>query len=220
MKIMVIAPHPDDEVLGVGGIIARATASKHEVVVAIITKGTEDIFPTTLIEQCREESASAHNILGVKKTIYLDFPAAKLDTIPHHIINETISNVIRSENPNILLLPFPGDLHKDHQIVFESALVGARPAYPNYPKNIYTYETLSETNWNDITTKPRFSPTLFVDISEYLNIKLNALKCYSSQLKPFPNERSLEAVESLARFRGATVTVKAAEALSAVRVVL
>ena len=114
-------------------------------------------------------------------------------------------------------MPFPGDIHRDHQLVFEAAMVAARPAGPVYPLRILAYETLSETNWNAPFLTPAFTPNVFIDIAETLETKLAAFAAFASQVRAFPAERSVEALSALARLRGATVHRAAAEAFVLVR---
>ncbi|GET41767.1 PIG-L deacetylase family protein [Microseira wollei] len=212
-KILVIAPHTDDEVLGVGGTMARLAALGAEVCVAIMTQG----YSAEEIECDRREALAAHQLLGVKQTIFLPLPAANLDSIPHRDINRHLNEVIQNIQPEILYIPFTGDLHVDHQRVFLSALVAARPNHPGAPRAIYAYETLSETNWNAPYLAPNFVPNVFVDISDYLEMKIQAMQLYASQIKPFPNERSEESLRALATLRGSTVSCFAAEAFVLVR---
>jgi N-acetylglucosamine malate deacetylase 1 len=216
--VLVIAPHPDDEVLGVGGTIARLVDEGCDVFVAIVTKGDESMFDASLIETTRAEAVSAHEVLGVHKSIFMDgFPAALLDTLPHAQLNAAIGDVVRSVEPETMFVPFPGDLHLDHRLILDSALVAARPRSGSMLRAIYAYETLSETNWNAAPLTPGFIPNTFVDISTHLQRKLEAMSRYETQLHPGPHERSLDAIEALARFRGATVGFGAAEAFSLVR---
>ncbi|MFB2977719.1 PIG-L deacetylase family protein [Microseira sp. BLCC-F43] len=212
-KILVIAPHTDDEVLGVGGTMARYADLGAEVCVAIMTQG----YSAEEIECDRREALASHQLLGVKQTIFLPLPAANLDSIPHRDINRHLNEVIQNIQPEILYIPFTGDLHVDHQRVFLSALVAARPNRPGAPRAIYAYETLSETNWNAPYLAPNFVPNVFVDISDYLEMKIQAMQLYASQIKPFPNERSEESLRALATLRGSTVSCFAAEAFVLVR---
>jgi LmbE family N-acetylglucosaminyl deacetylase len=217
-NILIVAPHPDDEVLGVGGTIARLSKEGNNVYVVIVTKGQPPMFDEALIEQSRQEAREAHQLLGVSDTIFLDgFPAAGLDTVPHHKLNEAIKDIIAKVKPSILFVAFYGDIHLDHRLVFESTLVAARPNGENCIKAIYAYETLSETNWNAPFITPGFLPNVYFDINDFLDMKLKAMKVYRSKLKFFPHERSIEAIDALARMRGATVGLRAAEAFVLVR---
>jgi LmbE family N-acetylglucosaminyl deacetylase len=216
--VLVVAPHPDDEVLGAGGTIARLAASDADVYVAIVTRGDPSIFSEESIEKVRREAVEAQKLLGVRKTIFLEgFPAALVDTVPHAHLNAVLSELLEQVDPELVLAPFPGDLHLDHRRIFDSLLVAARPDAGRRLRALYAYETLSETNWNAPSVAPSFAPTTFVDIADYLDVKLEAMSVYATQLKPFPNERSLEALRALAQLRGATVGFPAAEAFMLIR---
>lgn len=218
MAVLVVAPHPDDEVLGVGGTIARFVDEGRDVSVVIVTKGEAERFGNKQIERVRSEASSAHDFLGVKQTLFLDLPAARLDGIAHGDLNEAMVTAITSARPRVVFLPFRGDLHLDHRLVFDSAMVALRPGPSNGVEEIYAYETLSETNWNagrGITSS--FVPDCFVRLEAHLHRKLEAMKIYRSQLRDFPNERSVEALTALARYRGAFVGTEAAEAFMTIR---
>lgn len=220
MKALVIAPHPDDEVLGVGGTIARLAAEGVEVYVAIVTQACPPVFSEEVAHTDRREALAAHQLLGVKETFFLTFPAAALDQTPHREVNLHLIELIETLKPETLYIPFVGDLHLDHQKVFLSALVAARPNRPHAPKAIYAYETLSETNWNAPYLVPNFVPNVFVDVSAYLETKIQAMQMYMSQLKPFPDERSEESLRALATLRGSTANCFAAEAFVLIRQVI
>jgi LmbE family N-acetylglucosaminyl deacetylase len=220
IKVLVIAPHPDDEVLGLGGTIARYVDEGNEVHVLIVTRGDPSMFDPASVEQLGRESAEAHRVLGIHKTMFMDgFPAALLDTIPHARLNAALGEVIAEVDPQVVYVPFYGDLHLDHRLVFESAMVAIRPRQLGALRLVYAYETLSETNWNAAYVTPPFVPTDFVDVSPYLERKLEAMGAYQSQLKEFPHARSLESLRALARHRGATIGFEAAEAFMLIRAV-
>jgi LmbE family N-acetylglucosaminyl deacetylase len=147
----------------------------------------------------------------------MPFPAAMVDTIAHSQVNESLSVLVREVAPDTLFLPFAGDLHLDHQLIFLSGLVASRPNREQYPRRLLAYETLSETNWNAPYLSPPFAPNLYIDIGDMLERKLEAMACYASQLRPAPNERSIEALRALARLRGAAVHRHAAEAFVLLR---
>lgn len=217
-RVLVLAPHPDDEVLGVGGTIARYADEGREVFVAIVTSGDPSMFEPELVERTRREAIAAQRVLGSREPIFLDgFPAALMDTIPHAKLNAALGELMRDVEPEVLFVPFSGDLHLDHRLVFGSALVAARPGSGRPPRALYAYETLSETNWNAAHVAPPFLPNIYIDISTHLERKLEAMRCYETQVKPFPQERSLEALRALATLRGATAGFEAAEAFMLVR---
>jgi LmbE family N-acetylglucosaminyl deacetylase len=218
--VLVVAPHPDDEILGCGGTIARLTAAGHDVHVAIATRGAPPRYREQDVERVRREAAAAHALLGIARTHHLDHPAAELDRIPHAELNATMEALFETVKPDTVFLPFVGDIHLDHQLIFRSVLVAARPRDWTYPVRLYAYETLSETNWSAPYVEPCFAPTVFIDIDETLERKLDAFACYQSQCRAFPNERSHEALRALATLRGATVHRRAAEAFLLIREVM
>lgn len=219
-KVLVIAPHPDDEVLGVGGTIAKFNDEGADVSVVIVTQAYPPEYDKEVAECDRIQALTAHQLLGVKQTIILCLPAARLDSIPHGDINRQLNEAIQSIQPEIMFIPFCGDIHLDHQRVFLSALVAARPNGGYTPKTIYAYETLSETNWNAPYLTPGFIPNVFFDISPYLEIKLKAMQKYASELQSFPHERSEETLRALATLRGSTVNRFAAEAFVLIREII
>ncbi|MEQ3748556.1 MAG: PIG-L deacetylase family protein [Celeribacter sp.] len=215
--ILIVAPHPDDEVLGVGGTMARLSRAGAEVHVAIVTTGHAPRYSQAQVDAVRAEAAAAHRLLGVTQTHYLDCPAAELGEFPHGELNRALSAVVERVAPAAIFVPHPGDIHLDHQLSFLSTLVAARPHQGSYPRRIFAYETLSETNWNAPYLTPGFQPHLFVDIAATLQCKLDAFACFASQQRPAPHERSIEALRALATLRGATVHRTAAEAFVVIR---
>lgn len=216
-RILVIAPHADDEVLGVGGTIARNIAEGNEVCVCVVTHGEEPLFSKEITEKLREETLKAHSYVGIKRTYFLEYPAVMLEHVPRYELNGSVMKVVQEVQPDEVYLPHKGDMQKDHQIVSEAAMVAVRPKYEHKIHAVYAYETLSETEWNIPDTGNTFIPTVYKDISNYLEGKKEMLRCFTTQLAEFPNPRSLEAVEALAKYRGSTIGVKAAEAFVLIR---
>ena len=219
-NILIIAPHPDDEVLGCGGIIRKYSSDGFNVFVLIITRGTPKWYTEEKIINVRSEAKLAHSLLGVKETFFLDFHAPELDITSQAEISLAISNVIKELNIHDIYIPHRGDIHSDHRIVFNAGLVAARPVANNTIKAIYSYETLSETEWAAPFGDDAFIPNHFVNISESFQKKLKAMACFKSQVKPFPNPRSLETIEALAKFRGSTVGFDRAEAFMIIREII
>ena len=217
MNVLVIAPHPDDEIIGVGGTIAKRTTAGHDVYVCVMTKGCEPLFSSDSVNQVRTECKEADLSLGVKETIFLDFPAAMLETVPRYKLNDAIVKVIQRVKPDEVYLPHRGDMQQDHKMVVDAAMVALRPRYEHVVKRIYAYETLSETGWDIPNTVNEFIPNVYEDISNTLEKKLEAMRAFHSQLADFPAARSLGAIEALAKFRGATVNMMAAEAFTLIR---
>lgn len=217
MHILIFAPHPDDEIIGVGGTIAKRARKGDEVYVCVVTKALPPMFNVEFVEQGRRECREADARLGVKETIFLDFPAVMLETVPRHELNGKICELVQRIHPDEVYIPHRGDMQLDHQMVADAAMVAIRPRGDCYPRRVYAYETLSETGWNIPNTVNEFIPTVYEDISDNLAAKLDAMKVFQSQLAPFPAARSIGAIEALARYRGATVSVHAAEAFSLIR---
>ena len=214
---LVIAPHPDDEVLGCGGTMARLVDAGLRVVAAIMTTGREPAFSKEAVARVAREAGAAHAIIGTSDLRQLELPAAALDTLSGAQLNASFAELMDDVRPETLFVPFVGDIHVDHQLTFISAMVAARPRSADAPRRIFAYETLSETNWFAPGITPAFIPNAFVDISGTLRRKLNAFSAFESQVKEFPDERSLMAIECLARVRGAQVFCEAAEAFMLVR---
>lgn len=220
MNILIIAPHPDDEILGVGATMIKHIANGDEVYVCIVTKGVTPLFNEISVKNLRDEAKKTHNLLRVKETHFLEFPAVMLEQIPRYEINEKLLLVVQKIRSDVVYIPHFGDMQKDHGIIAEAAMVALRPKYEHKVKEIYAYETLSETEWNTPHNSNTFIPNVYNDISNYLDLKLEAMKCYKSQLSEFPNPRSLEAIEALAKYRGSTINVKAAEAFMLIRKIM
>ena len=217
MRVLVFAPHPDDEIIGVGGTIAKRTRSGDEVYVCVVTKAQPPIFCEEFVEQGRRECREADAQIGVKETIFLDFPAVMLETVPRYKFNGKISEVVQHIQPHEVYIPHRGDMQLDHQMVVDAVMVAVRPRGDYYPQRVYAYETLSETGWNIPNALNEFIPTVYEDISDTLQSKLEAMSIFQSQLAPFPAARSIGAIKALAKYRGATVSVQAAEAFSLIR---
>lgn len=217
MKVLVIAPHPDDEILGVGGTMKKRAAAGDEVYVCIVTKGCKPLFSDEIVEQGRAEAREADRVLGAIDTIFLDFPAVMLESVPRYKFNGMISEVVQRIKPDEVYIPHRGDMQLDHQMVVDAAMVALRPKYDHKVKRIYAYETLSETGWNVPGVVNEFVPNVYEDISETIKDKLAAMDIFKSQVGIFPDARSVGALEALARYRGSTVGVNAAEAFALVR---
>lgn len=217
MSVLVIAPHADDEIIGVGGTIIKAISNNEDVYVCIVTRPVKPLFSDELFRQIRRETLECHKFLGIKETFFLEFPAVMLETEKRYEINSKILDVINKVKPDEVYIPHIGDMQKDHQIVTDAAMVALRPKYEHVVKRIYTYETLSETGYNIPNIQNEFVPNIYNDISGFLNKKLAAMQIYASQISDFPNPRSLGAIEALAKYRGSMVSVMAAEAFALVR---
>jgi LmbE family N-acetylglucosaminyl deacetylase len=217
MRVLVIAPHADDEILGVGGTIAKYIDEGHEVFVCIMTTGHPSMYPDDILKKTRAEVIAAHNFLGIKDTFFLEFPAVMISETPKYEINKKLFETIEKVKPDTVFIPHFGDMHYDHYIVTQSAMVGLRPINEHKVVEIYSYETLSETEWNIPHAAYAFIPNTFIDITKHLEKKRKAMSFYKTQLKMHPHARSIEAIEALAKLRGSTIGVGAAEAFCLIR---
>lgn len=216
MNILIFAPHRDDEIIGVGGTILKRKAVGDRVTVCVVTarEGMELPDSTKILH---EEMKQAHAFCHIDEYIGFPFWANNLENFPRKDLNKAFFDAIVKTQPEEVYLPFWGDMQKDHQIVTDCAMVALREKYDHPVKRIYAYETLSETGINLPSENYSFIPNVFEDITDYLEDKKTALGFFKSQVHPFPDLRSPETVEALAKFRGATVNVKAAEAFMLIR---
>jgi len=217
-KLVVIAPHPDDETLGCGGTIARFAASGSEVSVLVVAGHLPPLYDEAAFETTRREALAAFKIMGVAQSAFLRIPATMVRDVPVAELNGKINGFIREIGPDMVLLPFP-DRHIDHRIIFDACIVACRPVHAAAPKTVLAYETLSETHWNVPGIEPVFTPDFFVDTTDYMAKKNAALACYASQINHAPS-RSVEACTALAKFRGSQNGCGYAEAFKVVRIVV
>lgn len=217
-KILVIAPHADDEVLGCGGIINKFR-SEYSVNVLVMTnanKGNPKKYPDVKIKKIREESIRASKILKIKKIFFENFPAPNLDQFPIALIAEALNKQIKLLKPDMVFIPDKTDLHHDHKIIYQASLVATRPLDNKYIKYLISYETLSETEWET----ERFNPNLFISLSENdIKKKIKAFKEYKSQIKNAYHPRSKEGIINLAKYRGQFINSKYAEAFKIIKAV-
>lgn len=213
MNILVFAPHNDDETIGVGGTIAKFANAGHRVTVCEVTRGINE----EALKIIRNEAYEAHNVLGVYETLFLDLPGLDLHLTPTRQKNTPYLDVVKKVKPEIVFIPHHGDLHSDHSSCADSCMVALRPMNVPQLRAIYAYETLSESEWNVPDGAHAFIPNTWSDITKTLEKKLEAMKCYKSQLRLFPHPRSIEAIEALAKVRGSTVCMERAEAFILLR---
>jgi LmbE family N-acetylglucosaminyl deacetylase len=222
MSILVIAPHADDETLGMGGTIARMAGEGQEVIVGVVTAHGEEphpIWPASFWDTIHAEAGEAAALLGVKEVIFGNLPAVCVPDRPVHEVNSAVAELIERVGPEELYLPYYHDLHQDHSAIAYAALVHAR-AYRDAGRGIRLiamYETPTETHLFPPQLKPPFAPTMWVDISETLETKLAAWDRYKSQHHEGATPRSADAVRALAVSRGAEIGVAAAEAFVLLR---
>ena len=213
MKVLVFAPHPDDEILGCGGMMARYVAEGADVYVCIATCSKVEKYRIMHERYAR----TIHEKMGVKETFFLNHPTVELTHIETREFNRSFADVVKKVMPDVVYIPFFGDMHSDHAMVADAAMVALRPLYAPYVKDIYMYETLSETGWNYPTSEKAFIPNVFADVSGYIEDKVNAMEMYETKVKTDPHPRSPEGIRALAKYRGGTIGVDYAEAFMCIR---
>jgi LmbE family N-acetylglucosaminyl deacetylase len=222
-RVLVVAAHPDDEVLGCGGCIARHVALNDQVDILIVAEGVtsrvdkRDINSSKgQLEQLRATACAVAVALGANQPRFLGLPDNRLDDLPLLDVIKQLEKVIAELSPNIIYTHHGGDLNIDHRIVHEAVMTACRPVPDSPVRSIFCFEVPSSTEWRSPQTLP-FLPNTFVNISEFLDIKLKALSLYQTEMLPWPHARSLSAVEALTKWRGASVGCNAAEALMLIR---
>ena len=223
-NILIISAHPDDEVLGCGGSMAKWSKDGYQVHVLIMAEGATSRDKSRDRNSRKQELSilteaanQAAGILGVYSVELLEFPDNRMDSVDLLDVIKVIENYVKKLQPEIVVTHHEGDLNIDHQIIHKAVITSCRPQPDNSIKRILSYEVPSATEWNSPTTNNPFVPNWFEDISGTLEMKIKALKAYHSEMRKWPHARSFKAIEHLARWRGASVGFEAAEAFMLVR---
>lgn len=217
MRTLVVAPHPDDETLGVGGTLLRRKSEKATVAWLIVTQiSIESGWSAEKVRQRDEEITRVAELFGFDENFFLHFPTTQLDRVPMSDLVAGISNVFKLFEPEEVYVPHPSDVHTDHRAVFNAVASCTKWFRYPYIKRVLAYETLSETDFG-LGTDQGFRPNVFMDIEQFLDGKLRAMDVYKSELGAFPFPRSQEAIRALAAVRGAAAGFKAAEAFELLR---
>jgi LmbE family N-acetylglucosaminyl deacetylase len=220
-KLLVVAAHPDDETLGAGGTIAKYVRNNFYVTVAFLTDGVSARGDHELVQRAirrREAAIAAMGILGVTDTVFGDFPDNQLDTVPLIHVSQFLEQLHLKEY-SCVITHHPRDLNVDHRIANEATNIAFRPQSGD-AQLILNFETLSSTNWQPANTSSGFSPNWFEDISDTLDLKIEALSKYNDELRQWPHSRSLRAIRALAEYRGSSCGVHAAEGFELARKVV
>ncbi len=217
--ILVIAPHPDDETLGCGGTILKHIANGDKVHWCIVTQ-MDNNYPIDIRQKRADEIqkvANAYNFINVHQ---LNFAPAQLDIVPKSELVGAIKKVFQKVAPEIVYLPFSGDVHSDHAYAFDAASASLKWFRQKSVKRALCYETISETNFQINPLQNRFNPNVYVDIEEFFNKKIDIMKIYESEIEEFPFPRSVEALEALAKLRGTACGARSAEAFILLKEIL
>ena len=225
-KILVVAAHPDDEVLGCGGTMARLASEGNCVYTLILGEGVtsrdrkRDLAKReNEIVKLKEKAEDANKILGVKKVYTYDFPDNRFDTVSLLDIIKTIEKIKEDIKPDIVFTHHYGDLNIDHQITFKAVMTAFRPLKKETVREMYSFEVLSSTEWNIPKPEICFVPNHFVDISKTIKLKVRAMKEYKCEIREYPHPRSIESIEIKAKQRGIQVGLEAAEAFEVLRLI-
>ncbi len=216
-KVLVLAAHPDDEVLGMGGTIAVHAEHGDAVRVVCVTDGSSSQYPgdTETRERKNAEAKRAAEILGVTDYVHLDLPDMRLDTVAHVDLNRVVEEQVREVAPSIVYTAHP-DVNRDHQALFDSVSVAVRPVPGQAVRRVLTYAPTSSTEWTPAGANS-FVPTWYVDITATLERKLEAFRCFATELREYPHPRSDRALRAHAELHGATVGCEYAEPFVLVR---
>lgn len=221
-KILIVAAHPDDEVLGCFGTVARLIQEGYEAYTLILGEGKTSRDEKRQVENKKDEIAvlnneilNANNAIGIKKVFVESFPDNRFDSVDLLDIIKVISKVKNEVKPDIIFTHYEHDLNIDHQITYKAVVTATRPMQDECVKEIYSFEILSSTEWNYPVS---FSPDTFYDVSDTLDLKIKAMEEYISELCEYPHPRSLNGIELNAKYQGMRVGKIAVEAFKSVRI--
>jgi len=222
-SVLVIAAHPDDEVLGCGGTMARLASEGYDVRIAILAEGMSSRYAQR--EDANQQqphylhthAQQAADKVGAKELILCKLPDNRLDTVPLLDVVKTVENLVARFRPEIIYTHHPGDLNVDHGVVHRAVLTSTRPVSGHCVRDVYAFEIPSSTEWAFHQLQPSFRPNVFVDIADSLETKIAALACYDTETRKFPHPRSAEALRAIATRWGSVVGLQAVEAFELIR---
>ena len=224
-SVLIIAAHPDDEVLGCGGTIARLTQEGHDVYIAILGEGVTSRYEQreqadeALVEALHARSRQAADLLGARDFFLYSLPDNRFDTVPLLDVIKIIEELVERLRPQVIYTHHSGDLNIDHVMLHRAVLTATRPTAGHPVKEIHAFEVPSSTEWAFGQFQPAFRPNVFVDISATLEPKVQAMALYQSEARPFPHPRSSEALRAIAQRWGSVVGVEYAEAFELIRLI-
>lgn len=217
MRVLVIAPHPDDETLGCGGTLLKHVAAGDSVSWVIVTKAYEPRWTSEVIERREQEIEQVSAAYGFAQRFRLTFPAARLDTVPLEELLHSINEIVATVKPDWIYTVHTGDIHSDHRVVFEATMSAVKSFGGSGVQRVLSYETISSTDAMPPNATTVFLPTVYCDITPFIERKLEIMSLYRGEVHPYPMPRALESIRALARVRGATVATEYAEAFMLLR---
>lgn len=222
-KILAVVSHPDDEILGLGGTLIKHVEDNDEVYCLILgegvtsRKGLDEDEKNEKLRELKKQTGKAGQVIGFKDIFFSDFPDNKFDEVPLLDIIQNVENHIDEIQPDIIYTHFYDDLNVDHRRTFEAVITATRPFGDYNTKEIYCFETPSSTEWNFKNKKNNFDPNYFVDISDTIEEKMEALRLYENEMRNYPHPRSPEAIKTIAKRWGTVVGKKYVEAFELIR---
>jgi len=216
-RILAISAHPDDETLGCGGMLLKHSDQGDEIHWLIVTAPWAPLFDSAWQARRSREIEAVATAYGMASTNCLDLPVTKIDALALGEIIELMRTAIEAVDPDVVYLVHRGDVHSDHRVTFDAAIAVLKPFRSGARTSIYSYECTSSTNMAPPFPQNAFIPQAYGEITNYLERKLEILSLYDTEIYDPPHPRSLDAVRALAHYRGASVSVTAAEAFSVIR---
>jgi len=219
MRVLVIAPHPDDETLGCGGTLLKHRAAGDAICWLLVTKAHEPQWSAEVIASREREIEEVAKAYGFEATFRRTFPAAMLDSLPIQDLIRDFSEVVRTLKPDWVYTVHAGDVHSDHRVVFEATVSAVKSFRSDHHgvSRLLSYETISSTDAMPPSRLSVFAPNVYSDITPFIERKLEIMSLYKSEIHQYPLPRSIESIRALARFRGSTVAVGYAEAFMLLR---
>jgi LmbE family N-acetylglucosaminyl deacetylase len=222
-SILVVAAHPDDEILGCGGTMTRLAREGHEVRIAILAEGMSSRYAhredadRQQLQHLHARAQQAAEKVGARELVLCKLPDNRLDTVPLLEVVKLVEELVARFRPEVIYTHHPGDLNVDHGVVHRAVLTATRPVAGQCVSEIYAFEVPSSTEWAFQRLEPLFRPSVFVDITETLETKIEAFACYDTETRKFPHPRSPEALRAIATRWGSVVGLSAVEAFELIR---
>lgn len=221
-SILIVAAHPDDEVLGCFGTVAKLIKKGYQAYTLILSGGKTSRGPVDQKEivHLSQEMEKANQSIGIKKVFQADFPDNLFDTVALLQIVKKIEEIKKLTQAELIFTHHRGDMNIDHQLTHQAVLTATRPMPGECVKEIYAMEVPSSTEWNNFSKETIFTPNLFVDVSDTIEKKIEAMACYASELREYPHPRSLQFIKELAHTNGIKVGLPYSENFQLVRKIL
>ena len=222
-RILVVAAHPDDEVLGCGGTVVRLTREGHQAHGMILGEGVSSRYPQRsmanqrVLKKLELDAKAVGELLGFRSTTFEHLPDNRFDELPLLEIVKRVERCLERVKPHVVFTHHPGDLNVDHRTAFQAVLTATRPVHGCRVREIYTFEVPSSTEWAFQQFQPIFKPNVFVDVSSTIRFKIKGMKRYHGEARPFPHPRSPETLLAISQRWGSVVGCPYAEAFELVR---